>query len=683
LILLVTMTCAMKGPLPSSNADRACADSAALNQAVWSDNGITRRQALKALSVCGQEHWKLKVLMAPLTELDDYEHYEAWINIYTALDPQAIATPERITEFLLARADSTDPEERRLAIAGLDGRLGDRFSSISSFIKSQPALLRGLNDTDSRVRRTAAKAATVFVGHSFFDSPEGRAQLLTLLRPLVSALVSRTSDSAPEVRAASVMTLSTLATYAETDGFTQLLTTDQVLSQLEQMLSDPSAQVRLEAVKAMIKNGGDMDLMGLIKRGVSDEKSSPVQKETMQQRLLFLIQDQDLEVAMVAANNLDQTKLPDLVTLIRSGRLSTTTVTAVLSAALMNLPAGYSLLQDLLSSPDSSLRINAQRAINSSSFSRRSRIPNDQLVKSRSIFGQGLRSSDPATQIDAISGLSELGASSDSIALLRPTLSSPLPLVRWAGAIVISDFNPKDETIFNALREILETSSSADLRTKASNHLLRTHSPKAAKILGETAQKQSRYLLYVRSCSSYGVGFPEGQDHEGVNAMTRPACRRAVAESIGHNKRNEKDVVNALLRVSVSGDDDQRFNAIYALGSMVDRGSTITEQKLSDRITALLLPITSNQQEHPEVRRIAATMLHLRRQPMPEFFSSAGLPFPDTACANAFDGRERKAGFSFDPYEGRCMFNTQVGCGAGLSEVYSTLRRMLGHRKAL
>jgi hypothetical protein len=82
------------------------------------------------------------------------------------------------------------------------------------------------------------------------------------------------------------------------------------------------------------------------------------------------------------------------------------------------------------------------------------------------------------------------------------------------------------------------------------------------------------------------------------------------------------------------------------------------------------------------VRRIAATMLHLHRQPMPEFFSQAGLPSPSTACANALEQRLRGPGFRFDPYEGRCMYDTRTGCGDGLPQVFSTLRRMLAPKQA-
>lgn len=662
-VLLVTSACEAQGPLTTSKVEKTCADSAALNQAVWSANGIARRQALKTLGVCRQEHWNLRLLMAPLPELAQGERSEAWINVYTALDPQAVAKPERITEFLLARAGSSDPEERGLAMVGLGGLLESRFS-ISSFKKSQPTLLRGLNDPDSRVRIAATET---FSGWLAFDSSsEDRSQLPTLLSPIASTLVSRTSDSAPEERAASVKAISRLARLEKFDGVPQpLLTKDQLLNLLEQRLSDPSPQVRLAAVEASPKTESD--------------QLSTAQNEKIQKRLLLLIQDTDLDVAMAAANALNKSKLPELVTLIRSGRLSPTTVTAVLSAASMYLPVGYSLLQDLLSSPDLSLRINAQRAINASS--RGGRFTNDQADKSRSLFSQGLRSSDPATQIDAITGLSELEASSESIALLRPSLSSPLTPVRWAAAIAISNFNPKDESTFATLREILEGNSDADLRRTASERLRRSHSPEAAKMLGQTAQKESRDLFYVRSCSSNGVVFPEGKAYVGVDAMTRPECRRAVAESFSFiDERYETDVVNALLRVSESGDDDQRFNAIYALGSMVGQRDPTTKPKLSERITALLLPIPSNQREHPEVRRVAATMLHLHGLPLPGFFSSAGLPFPDTACANSM-GPRFQPGFSFDPYEGRCMYDTRTGCGDGLTEVYSTLRRMLGKRQ--
>jgi hypothetical protein len=664
IVLLVTSACAEHEPLTTSKVEKTCADSAALNQEVWSANGISRRQALKTLGACGQEHWKIRVLMAPSKELPDYEWPEAWINIYTALDPKAVARPERITEFLLARAGSSDPEERRLAILGLGGLLESRFS-VLSLKQSQTALLNGLKDPDYRVRITAAEAFSGWL--RFDDSPDVRTQLPTLLRPLASALLSRTSDSAPEVRAASVEAISKLARLGKFDGLPQpLVTTDQLLRQLEPRLLNQSAQVRLAAVKAL--QSADADQL------------SPSQKETIKQRLLFLIQDQDLEVVMAAESQLDQSSLPELVSLIQSGRLSPTTATTVLSPALMDLPAGHSLLQALLLSPDLSLRINAQRAINAALSQRGELKANDQVVKSKITFGEGLRSSDPAIQIDAITGLSELEGSSESIALLRPSLSSQRLAVKWAAAIAISNFNPNDETTFNSLREILETSSDDDLRRTASERLGRSQSANAARILGQTAQKDSRDLIYVRSCSAYGIGFPEGQHHVGVDAMTRPDCRRAIAESFSYiDKQYEADVVNALLRTSETRDDDQRFNAIYALGSMVGQTDSITKPKLSDRITALLMPITTNQQEHPEVRRIAATMLHLHRQPMPEFFSNTGLPSLATACANPLGGR--RPGYSFDPYEGRCMYDTRTGCGDGLTEVYSTLKRMLGQRK--
>jgi hypothetical protein len=345
------------------------------------------------------------------------------------------------------------------------------------------------------------------------------------------------------------------------------VTTDQLLRQLEPRLLNQSAQVRLAAVKAL--QSADADQL------------SPSQKETIKQRLLFLIQDQDLEVVMAAESQLDQSSLPELVSLIQSGRLSPTTATTVLSPALMDLPAGHSLLQALLLSPDLSLRINAQRAINAALSQRGELKANDQVVKSKITFGEGLRSSDPAIQIDAITGLSELEGSSESIALLRPSLSSQRLAVKWAAAIAISNFNPNDETTFNSLREILETSSDDDLRRTASERLGRSQSANAARILGQTAQKDSRDLIYVRSCSAYGIGFPEGQHHVGVDAMTRPDCRRAIAESFSYiDKQYEADVVNALLRTSETRDDDQRFNAIYALGSMVGQTDSITKPKL-------------------------------------------------------------------------------------------------------
>jgi HEAT repeat protein len=668
LMLLVTAACAMEPTAPSLRAVGTCADSGALNQAVWSDNGITRRHAQKALGACGPQHWDLRVLMAPLNDLDEYERQEAWINLYTALDPLAVADPERITTYLLSKAQSSDPEERRLAMEGFGAMLSSRFSSASLSL-SQPALLRGLNDPDDRVRRAAVVAVGVAGWIAAGESTSARTQHTALLKPLGSALITRSSDSSPEVREASIQSMATHANMSEHNGDLQPpVSTSQLLNQLQQRLNDPEALVRLQAVKTLAN--------------VSDQNLSPQQKQLRQQQLLLAVQDKELEVS-IAGTEYDALPPEKLVDLIRSGSLSQSTIAAVLTSEMMGVPAGERLVREFVVSPKLSLRVQAQRVLNSSYARTGAPIPKDQVASSITTFEQGLGSLDPVIQVDSISGLSELESGLESLALLRPSLASPLLPVRWAAAVAISNANPKDEATFKVLREILATSSDDNLRATAASNLRRSESANAARILGQTAQSESRTLYYVRSCSSYGLGLPQGQEFVAVDAMTQPPCRRAVAESFSFlEKRYEPDVVNALQRSSETGDHDQRFNAIYALGSIVDRANVTAKPKISERIAALLTPIVRNQQEHPEVRRIAATMLHLHRQPMPEFFSQAGLPSPSTACANALEGRLRGPGFRFDPYEGRCMYDTRTGCGDGLPQVFSTLRRMLAPKQA-
>ena len=668
LMLLVTAACAMEPTAPSLRAVGTCADSGALNQAVWSDNGITRRHAQKALGACGQQHWDLRVLMAPLNDLDEYERQEAWINLYTALDPLAVADPERITTYLLSKAQSSDPEERRLAMEGFGAMLRSRFSSASLSL-SQPALLRGLNDPDDRVRRAAVVAVGVAGWIAAGESTSARTQHTALLKPLGSALITRSSDSSPEVREASIQSMATHANMSEHNGDLQPpVSTSQLLNQLQQRLNDPEALVRLQAVKTLAN--------------VSDQNLSPQQKQLRQQQLLLAVQDKELEVA-IAGTKYDALPPEKLVDLIRSGSLSQSTIAAVLNSEMIGVPTGERLVRELVVSPKLSLRVQAQRVLNSSYARTGAPIPKDQVASSITTFEQGLGSLDPVIQVDSISGLSELESGLESLALLRPSLASPLLPVRWAAAVAISNANPKDEATFKVLREILATSSDDNLRATAASNLRRSESANAARILGQTAQSESRTLYYVRSCSSYGLGLPQGQEFVAVDAMTQPPCRRAVAESFSFlEKQYEPDVVNALQRSSETGDHDQRFNAIYALGSIVDRADVTVKPKISERIAALLTPIVRNQQEHPEVRRIAATMLHLHRQPMPEFFSQAGLPSPSTACANALEGRLSGPGFRFDPYEGRCMYDTRTGCGDGLPQVFSTLRRMLAPKQA-
>jgi HEAT repeat protein len=660
-VCLLHLPAYAQSAIPTGTTKWSCSDSPSLNQGVWSDNGIERRQALKVLGGCGPEHWKLKVLMVPILDMDTRFRSQSWINLYSGLDPQAIAKPERITQFLLARAESTDSEDRRLAIQALGDLLRTRFGD-TSFTMSQPALLRGLSDTDARVRQ-AATNGFIYYGHS-----ERSSQLAKLLGPVVSALASGTTDPVPEVRAASVESIASLS---ETDKFgarlRPLLSTSELLKLVKPRLADPSTHVRLKAVEALLERN-------------RTEQVTPAQQEQIQQWILSLTDDQDAEVVIAAVGGLDKARVAELITRIQSEHFPLPMIAALPSLSVADNPAWQNLMQHLLASSDLSVRINAQRAVLNLIRGQGSSL--EQIAKSQILFAQGLRASDPVKQLDAIAGLSALGPSVDTVALLRPSLSSPLAPVRWAAAIAISKLDPKGKAAYPILREILEAVSpndnrdSANLRETAMVALQNSNTSEGAKIIAEAAGKESRLLYYIRDCNTYGLSFSRNHALVAVNTMKLLPCRRALAEGFS-SENSTPEGIQGLIRLSRTEDPDLRFNAVYALGFMAYRFSEAKPQK-GDQIAEVFLSIANDDSEHLDVRRIAATMLHIHGYPMRNFFTTAGLLSPDSLCSYPHMGRGREPGFKFDPYEGRCLYDTRTGCGAGLGEVYSTLRRMLG-----
>lgn len=67
---------------------------------------------------------------------------------------------------------------------------------------------------------------------------------------------------------------------------------------------------------------------------------------------------------------------------------------------------------------------------------------------------------------------------------------------------------------------------------------------------------------------------------------------------------------------------------------------------------------------------------------MADFFKAQKMSLPDKKCPNGYVGRGRGGypGFVFDPYEGRCMYDSRNGCGDGLAQIYNKLRAKLANR---
>lgn len=143
-----------------------------------------------------------------------------------------------------------------------------------------------------------------------------------------------------------------------------------------------------------------------------------------------------------------------------------------------------------------------------------------------------------------------------------------------------------------------------------------------------------------------------------------------------------------LLSLLQTGDTDQRFNAAYALGQLQapsvqfpnpQEGVTSTLQKQINDVLRLLV---NNRSEDSELRRIAATFLQRQGLIGTSFFDQNNLYPPNQRCSNPntaeTDGPTGTPGFSFDSYEGRCLYDTKTGCGDDLRSIFLKLRQLFG-----
>jgi len=663
--------CAHVGDPPL--ASTSCTDSKSLHQAVWGHDGIVRRQALSKLEACGPEHWDLRALMAPLPELSYDSASEAWINLFTGLDPQSVEEPERMTDFLLVKASDPDGEVRRLAVYGLGLLLESQFPT-SSLVRSQPKTLRALNDPNPGVRQAAAEA---FIKKHFefgFRYHNGvTTQASEALRSIVLALAKRSDDPDAGVRASVVSALTDLSRLDTFDGVKEpLVFPEELFDVASHALEDPTPPVREAALTAFT--------------AIPSDQLTQAQQEQIQRQRLRLVNDPDDAVKRAAIEGLKEKNLPAMLSEVSVDNSSAAQLLAVLDALRSNHISAFpetnlvqSFLLRLLSHPDILIQLKArQMIIDSTLETDYSQYQSEDLLE---LYTEALDSENPIVKLEAILGLSDIASRSaeiqdEVIGILSPSLGSPLKGLRWAAALSIAEMRPTQHAVMPILEDILRDSSDPGIRKNTQIILGKIETPDSARILSETAWQESRVLLYVRSCNVGGFNLPAGQAHIAVEAMNQPECRRAIAESLYYlNPEERSHVALRLIRAYQSDDTDVRFNAVYALGGLLNPAYGELDSDLREELSTQLLSITQDEEEHPEVRRVAATMLHLHQQPMPEFFANTELSLPDLDCPNPMV--RRSPGFVFDPYEGRCLYDTRTGCGDGLPQIYDALRNLL------
>lgn len=612
----------------------------------------------------------------------DTSRAEIWINIYTALDQRSIEKPDRITKYLLARAGALDFEERRLAILILGELLNTRFG-LDILTLSKDTLMNGLKDRDSRVRLASVIAwgslesmpreHARFIGAKcYHTNPQKNgcnltselaeknytAQATMAAKPAVvelKKLVIR--DPSADVRASSLLALNQL-------GYLNLIDKNQITELALKRLEDKSSTVRHRALTVLDEN----------------ETKSVILP-------MSLLEDSDSSIVMLAAKILSRSDTSKLLQALNKTNKYLPSILAgqvdglgYTSSDILKSEVVFNRLKYLYANGDLHSKINTSRIFLSHRMFRDGYVAKGHVL---ALLQQGINSDNPIIQLDALQGLRELNSNYNNImpalklaSSASHALGSNYEEVRQMAAFVTIEAKPSDKKAFQILAEILRNSSDDNLRSNAREALYITKTTEASQVIAETAWLESTDLIYLRSCSSGGVPLYDLPGSIALESLTNPRCRRALADSATF--QNEDADLAVLDKLGLSNDPDIRFNAAYAIGTDLDQSDSSYERRLRPKAKQRLLLIANNQKELIEIRRVAATQLHLHGTPMDEFFKSLKLPLPTTACPNAaYITLGGIAGFHFDPYEGRCMYDSRTGCGDGLPQIYSKLRAKL------
>jgi hypothetical protein len=357
-----------------------------------------------------------------------------------------------------------------------------------------------------------------------------------------------------------------------------------------------------------------------------------------------------------------------------------------------------------------SIRLNAQRVLIHAATQGRQSID---LVASANLFIEGLKSSSSSDQLDAIQGLSEACVLPNNQALtncgsltveavlhrVEPFLASPDPAVRLSAAFFIGNLNPNNAAALNVFNEVLALGGSTrggggeleplDLPIEwVYNIMTRSSSAQLKSSFNRQIQnfvRQDVEHLYGRGPCILPYLPPLYIDDIStiMPAFRQLALRRLVSESfIAHRARPSDKlnrIISALNTYSLSGEPDLRYDAIYTLGMLLEslpRSDASSTKNINETIPHLK-SISSASGENPELRQIASSMLsHMDLTPVGKDVGSKQ-DLANRKCPFASAARF-EPGFEYDLYEDRCMYYAGGGCGAGLPEVFSSLRELFG-----
>lgn len=311
-----------------------------------------------------------------------------------------------------------------------------------------------------------------------------------------------------------------------------------------------------------------------------------------------------------------------------------------------------------------------------------------------------LENGDSLARLDAIFVIGAIGSNAEAaIPHIQDKLRDENWLVRYGAAVTLLKINPKDESAVPVLAEMFSNTDYAqmiEIDSCCTDHpeleaLANIGSDQAIAALINSLQISDEKLRYTYYLEYGGDRPPTADMLIKIGSRTIPALivaleneniRFLAADTLGQigaksippllevieREPSTGAVLNEILR---DKDVDIRRSAVYALGQ-IGKGKLLSRAT----VTEILIKVMNDENEHLDVRWMAAASMSKMEKRVEQFFVKHNLPKPvkDACIESRFINRFLSS--DFDLYAGRCLYSAG-GRGAGLAQIYQQIRVLL------
>jgi HEAT repeat protein len=708
---------------------------AALIDALWDGNWYVRSRAAKTIAQLGLDANDLPQLTK------DQISVKSLISLFPILEPSALNHPENLAPFLINASQHPDPRIRESAALALAEASNTRPGHIHLDVITE-VLLKLLQNDNLMLRRIAAKGlSNVLYGFEskytieFFErkkqpsSPDIERELKQTFpysdrrSRIKSALLQVIQDSDPGVR------------QAASESLHYKFDSSEVIVALLKALRDSEPKVRQSAINSL-----SFQQLGRFEAENNSTIPSALREQFLEEynsELIKFLSDEDESVRQEAISRLpNDILLPALIEILKKPgevELHRTTISALWSKGLDygKSEEAISLLTKALQDQDFSIRQQAAIALN--------KVEKLSFRDAFNILLDGLNSEDASIRLDSIVGINLICSkglkpyeaigkcpdASSALPILVKLLKTDVKPIQYAAAFTIVKIDPNREEVISIFREIiLEGTFPNQLSSNALESLAQINSPISVKTYIECPRFDDKALRHLRDCHRFsegiflfGLSSRSSQSekirniHLSVNSLKNENMRFTAAETIANLRVEElrdhsidrtfreelqdrqlnQAVVSQLLAMLSEAkneygshllkelfklkNQDLRRSISYALGNQAFKRDV--------RVVNTLTEIVNNESEELDTRWMAATSLqNLDIHNTDWFFNEKKLLNPKSYQCRLRSGVVRfMTGFIFSRYSAECIYNYSSGCGAGLGQIYESLRNLLNRSK--